>query len=163
MTPNGEGCRVPGLHPCSPTQIVIDLHAGWALAFVFVVVGCLIAVVLLNLHVWRTVGRNRDVDEELAEPSSAEQVPVKKPAARPPRVGRLRELAGRSSPGMDVRLLWRPETGELILSVRTEWDGEAFDVPVSHADALDAYHHPFAYVPTLPPDEARKPASELVP
>ena len=55
-----------------------------------------------------------------------------------------RELDARAANGIEVRLLWH---GADIVSV-TVFDsthGEAFEVVVEPDEALDAFHHPFAY------------------
>jgi hypothetical protein len=71
-----------------------------------------------------------------------------------------RELAARSYAGTSVTLLWRPPSNELCLVVRTEWDGCEFVFPVDHRDALNAFYHPFAYMPG-PATPERELAAEL--
>jgi hypothetical protein len=56
-----------------------------------------------------------------------------------------RELAHRSSAGVDVTLYWHPTLDELIVSVCDKRDGAHFEIrPQSHR-ALDVYYHPYAY------------------
>jgi hypothetical protein len=82
-----------------------------------------------------------------------------------------RELAARTCAGMNVRLLWRPPSNELLLLVGAAWQGGGnFAIAVDQGDALDAFHHPFAYIrgaaapPTRPERElAAKPALEASP
>jgi hypothetical protein len=57
---------------------------------------------------------------------------------------RNRELAERSSNGMRVRLFWRQGTGQLWVEVR-EPDDRLLAIPVQPEQALDAFHHPYAY------------------
>ena len=58
-----------------------------------------------------------------------------------------RELDRRESDGVQVSLLWSPVTGEVWVSVLDEETGESFSIAIDHAHALDAFHHPFAYLP----------------
>ncbi len=57
----------------------------------------------------------------------------------------VRELDHRSNDGIDVRLLWDPRTNQVIVAVEDQRHGEAFELTVPGADALDAFHHPYAY------------------
>lgn len=57
----------------------------------------------------------------------------------------LRELDQRSSDGIDVRLLWNSATNRVTVSVHDGKRGESFELEVEGADALDAFHHPYAY------------------
>ena len=53
-----------------------------------------------------------------------------------------RELARRSSAGVDVTLYWHPTLDELIVSV---WDERHFEIRPQRYLALDVYYHPYAY------------------
>ncbi len=57
----------------------------------------------------------------------------------------VRELAQRSTGGIDVRLLWNPRTSRLFIVVEDEHHGDSFRSDVGAADALDAFNHPYAY------------------
>jgi hypothetical protein len=57
----------------------------------------------------------------------------------------LRELDGRANDGFDVRLLWSPRTNRLFVTVEDQRGGDWFTLEVDAADALEAFHHPFAY------------------
>ena len=57
----------------------------------------------------------------------------------------LRELDDRSNEGIDVALLWNPQTNRVWVSVVDGRRGDAFVLDVDPSDALDAYHHPYAY------------------
>ena len=61
---------------------------------------------------------------------------------------RGRELAERSSNGTQVRLLWRQGTRQLWVEVR-EPDDRVLAIPVQPEQALDAFHHPYAYAGSL--------------
>jgi hypothetical protein len=57
----------------------------------------------------------------------------------------VRELDCRCNDGFEVRLLWDSLTNSVSVSVKDTRDGESFAVDVAPSDALDAFHHPFAY------------------
>ena len=57
----------------------------------------------------------------------------------------VRELDRRSNDGIRVTLLWSPRTNQVFVAVVDERDGEAFELEVDPANALDAFRHPFAY------------------
>jgi hypothetical protein len=58
----------------------------------------------------------------------------------------LREMDHRHSDGIDVRLLWDSSDGRVIVAVSDAKTGEAMELVVaSHENALDVFHHPFAY------------------
>ena len=59
------------------------------------------------------------------------------------RVGR--ELASRSSGGIDVTLLWNDETDELVVTAFDWSTGERLELPAAREHALDVFHHPYAY------------------
>jgi hypothetical protein len=56
-----------------------------------------------------------------------------------------RELAHRSSAGVDVTLYWHPTLDELTVSVCDERHGAHFEIRPRRYLALDVYHHPYAY------------------
>ena len=56
-----------------------------------------------------------------------------------------RELARRSSAGVDVTLYWHPTLDELIVCVSDERQGAYFEIRPQRYLALDVYHHPYAY------------------
>lgn len=57
----------------------------------------------------------------------------------------VRELDQRSNDGIDVTLLWSPQTNRVWISVVDEKRGDSFEHDVHPALALDAFHHPYAY------------------
>ena len=57
---------------------------------------------------------------------------------------RVRELAERASSRTQVRLLWRQGTGQVWVEVR-EADDRLLAISVQPEQALDAFHHPYAY------------------
>jgi hypothetical protein len=58
---------------------------------------------------------------------------------------RTKELDFRSNDGLEVALLWQPETNQLSVSVYDSKTGDDFDIEVDPAEAIDAFHHPYAY------------------
>jgi len=58
---------------------------------------------------------------------------------------RTRELDFRSSDGLEVSLLWEPETSRVTVSVFDTKTGDDFEVEVSSNEAMDAFQHPYAY------------------
>jgi hypothetical protein len=57
----------------------------------------------------------------------------------------VRELDHRLNDGIDVRPLWVPCTDRVLLAVEDQRTGEYFELDVPGADALEAFHHPYAY------------------
>ena len=57
----------------------------------------------------------------------------------------LRELDARSGDGIEVRLLWYPASDTVAVAVFDATHGEAFELAVAAAEALDSFQHPFAY------------------
>jgi hypothetical protein len=58
-----------------------------------------------------------------------------------------RELAHRSSDGMDVTLIWVQGDGEdqAVVCVCDRREGAYFEIPTERHLALEVYYHPFAY------------------
>jgi len=58
-----------------------------------------------------------------------------------------KELAHRSSDGMDVTLVWVPGDDEdkAVVCVCDRRAGAYFEIPAEPCLALDVYYHPFAY------------------
>ena len=57
----------------------------------------------------------------------------------------IRELAHRAGDGFDVTLLWDSAANQVFVAVAEERTGAWFTRDVRAADALQAFHHPFAY------------------
>lgn len=57
-----------------------------------------------------------------------------------------RELAYRSSNGIEVRLFWTPSDNTVTVAV-DDTLGTAFELAVAPERALDAFNHPYAYAP----------------
>jgi hypothetical protein len=58
----------------------------------------------------------------------------------------LIELAERSQHGIDVRLLWHRDGGEVVLQVVDDKSGETYEQEIAPECAMDAFRHPFVYV-----------------
>ena len=59
----------------------------------------------------------------------------------------VRELDFCESAGLQVTLLWQAVGNRIWVCVRDARTDDAFAFGVAPADALDAFHHPFAYAP----------------
>jgi hypothetical protein len=57
----------------------------------------------------------------------------------------FRELDRRTGDGIDVQLLWDPDTGRVSVAVADVHTGEVLQFGVDGRDAIDAFHHPYAY------------------
>ena len=79
------------------------------------------------------------------EPASRDPFLDDAPDAEP----MLRELDHRRNDGIDVRMLWNPIDDSVVVAVADAKTGEAFSIQVDAADAVDAFHHPYAYAALL--------------
>lgn len=59
----------------------------------------------------------------------------------------FRELDSRTSDGINVSLRWNPRTNQVHVAVLDSRRGAAFQFEVAHADALEAFHHPYVFAP----------------
>ncbi len=59
-----------------------------------------------------------------------------------------RELARRVSGDVEVTLYWSSRDNTTSVEVRQHASDETFAFPVPRERALDAFHHPFAHIPT---------------
>lgn len=57
----------------------------------------------------------------------------------------IRELDRRINDGFDVRLLWNSRTNRVFVAVEDHRHGGSLKLDVDASDALEAFHHPFAY------------------
>jgi hypothetical protein len=57
-----------------------------------------------------------------------------------------KELAYRNQNGLEVTLLWDPRSNEVSVEVIDQLDDSGFHLPIPGHLALDAFHHPYAYV-----------------
>jgi hypothetical protein len=55
------------------------------------------------------------------------------------------ELDYRAGDGLEVWLLWAAADDRLFVLVNDARMDESFEVDVDHAEALDAFRHPYAY------------------
>jgi len=61
----------------------------------------------------------------------------------------VRELDHRERDGLEVWLLWDPDSNGVAVAVAHDRSGEAFVFKVDGPDALAAFRHPFIYAETL--------------
>jgi hypothetical protein len=71
----------------------------------------------------------------------------------------IRELDHRNSDGIDVRLLWNHQTDQVSVAVEDQRLGRSLAFDVDGADALAAFHHPYAYASNPRPPHAPAPAA----
>ncbi len=57
-----------------------------------------------------------------------------------------RELAYRNQNGLKVRLLWDSRSNEVSVEVIDQLDDNGFRLPIAGHLAMEAFHHPYAYV-----------------
>jgi hypothetical protein len=60
-----------------------------------------------------------------------------------------RELDRRASDGISVRLLWNADANRVSVTVDDERLGDSFELEVEPAEAVWAFHHPYAYTQAL--------------
>jgi hypothetical protein len=58
---------------------------------------------------------------------------------------KTQELDYRTTDGLEVTLLWQPERNAVAVKVYDAKTGDDFDLDVDPVDAMDAFHHPYAY------------------
>ncbi|MGH2894452.1 MAG: hypothetical protein ACRDPM_14485 [Solirubrobacteraceae bacterium] len=63
----------------------------------------------------------------------------------PPSGDDIRELDHRCADGIDVTLLWDSLNDRVLVAVDDARNSQWFTLDVPPADALDAFHHPYAY------------------
>ena len=56
-----------------------------------------------------------------------------------------KELDSRMSNEIEVSLLWSPSDDRVVVRVTDARFEEELEIPVAPSDALDAFHHPYAY------------------
>jgi hypothetical protein len=61
-------------------------------------------------------------------------------------MGNVRELAFRESHGLEVTLLWRPTTDELVVCACDHARGAYFEIWPDSRRALDVFYHPYSYI-----------------
>jgi hypothetical protein len=62
----------------------------------------------------------------------------------------LRELDHRTGHGIEVSLLWDPDSDRVLLAVEDHRREESIRLEVRAADALHAFHHPYVYIGSDP-------------
>jgi hypothetical protein len=60
-----------------------------------------------------------------------------------------RELAHRTSDGIEVTLLWSKASDRITIAVVDTRSDQALEFDVDGGAALDAFHHPYAYAAAL--------------
>jgi hypothetical protein len=55
------------------------------------------------------------------------------------------ELDRRCNDGMNVQLLWDPQTDRVSIALTDDHSGESLAFEVDPGEALTAFHHPYAY------------------
>lgn len=73
-----------------------------------------------------------------------------------------KELAHRESAGIAVSLFWSPDRKSITVQVVDLRTDEFFAFDVAPELALDAFHHPFAYLAELEPGETNDWQDELL-
>ena len=68
-----------------------------------------------------------------------------------------RELAHRTTNGIDVTLLWTESTNTVAVAVLDTHSGEELEFEVDGSRALDAFNHPYAYAATVRVHSTRAP------
>jgi hypothetical protein len=63
-----------------------------------------------------------------------------------------RELANRTSDGIEVTLFWTKRSGQIRIAVLDTRSDEALEFEIDSSAALDAYNHPYAYAAALHAD-----------
>ena len=63
------------------------------------------------------------------------------------RLSPIVDLAERRSDDLDVVLFWARRSGQLWVRVTHRRTGRTARIHATTANALDVFHHPFAYVP----------------
>lgn len=58
----------------------------------------------------------------------------------------IRELDARAGDGLHVRLLWNSENNRVSVRVEDMHSEESLEFKVDSADALAAFHDPYAYI-----------------
>jgi hypothetical protein len=72
-----------------------------------------------------------------------------------------RELAHRTSDGIEVTLFWTKASYRITVAVLDARSDEALEFEVDGADALDAFKHPYAYAATGGADDIATPRGLL--
>jgi hypothetical protein len=72
------------------------------------------------------------------------------------------DLASRASNGIEVTLLWNRRSDDLRVCVNDSHTGAHFELHAERDNALDVFHHPYAYAAArgIACDEAQAAATE---
>jgi hypothetical protein len=66
---------------------------------------------------------------------------------KPTKTARYREMAHRANTFIEVTLLWRQADNSVLLRLVEVANRVEFELHVRPEDALDAFNHPYAYLP----------------
>lgn len=77
--------------------------------------------------------------------------------AKAPRRAAVRELAHRAGSGIEVSLLWKRRDGSITLKIVEIATGVELELTVPPGEALEAFYHPYAYVPRHTEDVWQEP------
>lgn len=72
-----------------------------------------------------------------------------------------RELARRTSGAVEIALVWHMVTDNLSVSVKDASKGTAFQLAVDAAEAMDVFHHPYAYAASRGVEFGQRERAEL--
>ena len=68
-------------------------------------------------------------------------------SATPRKTARYREIAHRANTFIEVTLLWRQADNSVLLRLVDVANGVEFELQIRAEHALDAFNHPYAYLP----------------
>jgi hypothetical protein len=87
-----------------------------------------------------------ETDMETTTPKSPDTIRNDQPQAKID--SGFRELDHRTSDGIEVRLLWNPNTDVVWVAVEDRRLGRSLAFEVNGAEARCAFHHPYVYAPS---------------
>ena len=74
--------------------------------------------------------------------------------AKPTKTAQYREMAHRANTFIEVSLLWRQTDNSVLLRLVEMGNGVEFELRIRPDHALDAFNHPYAYLPGRPLESA---------
>lgn len=76
-------------------------------------------------------------------------------------INERRELAHRSSDGIEVTLFWTEPSDRVTISLVDTRSGEILEFEVAGTAALDAFNHPYAYASRRDYHSASQPSADV--